>query len=178
MIREPEEAQRIQRQYIEARLKMWINYATTVYTMGVRQIDQKYVPLIAAYKVAAKRGQQEEMKADLREALAGYEFAEKRFSPEHYAGFVFEPEIFIYVGCMCDNFFEANQLLTFLYLKNCSSFKEMCTKYLPNGYPDYSTLLMCWDQQQSDEPEHKGKINLTDCVNSVNNVYQQLHGVK
>lgn len=178
MIREPEETDSISRQYIEARLKMWLNYAEIVYTMGTRPLPVEYQQIIAAYKFAAGRRQQEEMHEDLMAAFDGYAFVHKRFTPEHYDDFVFDPEIKIYVAAMCENFFEINMLLTYLYLKNCRSFKEMCLKHLPNGYPDISTLRMCWDQQVSDEPEHVGKINLIDCINSVNTVYKQLHGAQ
>ena len=178
MIREPQEAERISQQYIETRIKMWMNYATTVYTMGVVHLPMQYQQLIAAYKLAAGKGRAEEMHQDLLEAFDAYKFINKRFTAEHYRGFEFDAEIKIYAAAMCKNFFEVNMLLTFLYLKNCRSFKEMCLKYIPNGYPDMSTLHMCWDQQESDEPEHKGKINLIDCVNSVNNVYESLYGVK
>lgn len=178
MIQQPQEAARLLPQYIETRLKMWMNSAPVVYSMGVRQMPAKYMPLIAAYKKVAQRGQADLMKEDLREAFDGFKYVERRFSPENYGGFVFDTETFIYAAAMCDNFFEVNMLMTFLYLSNCRSFKEMCVKHLPNGYPDISMLRMLWDMQVSDEPEHQDKINLIDCVNSVNNVYKQLHGAK
>lgn len=178
MIQEPQDIDRITKQYVETRIKMWLNYATTVYTMGVRQLPLQYQQIIAAYKFAAGRRRQEEMHQDLLEAFDAYKFIDKRFTPENYNDFVFEPEIKIYAAAMCQNFFEVNLLMTFLYLKNCRTLKDMVKNHLPNGYPDISTLHMCWDQQQSDEPEHKGKINLIDSVNSVNNVYESLYGVK
>lgn len=176
MIKEPAEIDRLQRQYVETRIKMWMNYAEVVYTMGTRRLPNDYQALIASYKVAASRGRAEELKQDLREAFDAYAYIERRFTPEHYNGFVFSPEIMIYVAAMAQNIFEINMIMTFLYLKDCRTFKDMCVKYIPNGYPDSSTLYMAWDQQIVDEPEHKGKINLMDCVNSVNTVYKQLHG--
>lgn len=178
MIREPQEAQRLQDKYIETRLKMWMNCAEVVYTMGTRQLPLDHQHVMAAYKVAASRNKAQEMREDIAQAYDAFKFLDKRWTIEHYPGFEFDTETFIYVAAMCDNFFEINMLLTYLYLKNCRSFKEMCLKYLPNGYPDISTLRMCWDQQVSDEPEHLDKINLIDCVNSVNTVYKQLHGAR
>ncbi|QQO90152.1 hypothetical protein pEaSNUABM5_00010 [Erwinia phage pEa_SNUABM_5] len=178
MIREPQEIERISQQYVQTRIKMWMTYATTVYTMGVRQLPIEYQQIIAAYKFAAGRRRQEEMHQDLLQAFDAYAFIDKRFTPQHYNDFVFDPEIKIYAAAMCKNFFEVNMLMTFLYLKNCRTFKDMCLKHLPNGYPDTSTLHMCWDQQKSDEPEHRGEINLIDSINSVNNVYESLYGVK